>query len=260
MEDGSTNSAEEDRVNNELYFSMGEKWYHGDDHPVALLRQESKIKVDWILDLLEARGQTPKSTKILDIGCGAGFAANALALNGYALTGLDCAADALAVATKYDSTQSVSYVQGDALSLPFADNEYDVVISLDFLEHVDQPTLAVREAGRVLRPGGIYIFHTFNRNPLARLVVIKGVEWFVKYNPHHLQVYSLFIKPSELANICVAVGMSPVAWSGLRPQLNGAMLQMLWTGRVPADFAFRRTKSLGISYMGAAEKNRGEQT
>src|SRR6201999_1216443 len=113
----------------------------------------------------------------------------------YRVTGLDASPESLVVAARHDETGSVRYERGDALALPYADASFDAVCAMDFLEHVEEPARVVAECSRVLRPGGLFFFHTFNRSFLAWLVVIKGVEWFVRNTPRDMHVLRLFIPP-----------------------------------------------------------------
>ena len=131
---------------------------------------------------------------------------------------------------------------------------FDVVTCMDFLEHVSQPEVVLKEIARVLKPGGTFFFHTFNRNWLAWLVVIKGVEWFVKNTPKHLHILEMFIKPSELMKMMKPLGFKLRDLRGLRPQLNYSFLKMLFYGKVDDDFKFIWTRSTWMSYTGWAKK------
>lgn len=248
-----TTRAAHPRVNNAIYDELRDRWYDADDDPVALLRAESRLRNPWVADeitrVLGFGGQ-----RVLDVGCGAGFLANALAASGHHVTGLDAAPSALAVGRARDATGTVRYETGDALALPHADSEFDVVCAMDFLEHVDDPNAVVREAARVLRRGGLFFFHTFNRNWLARLVVIKGVEWFVKNTPPDMHVLHLFVKPAELVTMGRAAGLEPVVLRGSRPMVNAAFWRMLATGRVGPDFRFTFTAGTPLGYCGYARK------
>lgn len=235
-------------VNNAIYDQLGDRWYDAADDPVALLRAESRLHTPWIASYLR------HDATILDVGCGAGFVSNALALRGHHVVGLDIAADALAVARAHDPTGLVQYDQGDALQLPYPDGHFDAVCAMDFLEHIDDMDRAISEASRVLAPGGHLFFHTFNRNPLSWLIVIKGVEWFVKNTPRDLHVLSLFRKPSEVADTCARHGLSVVELRGSRPRINGAFLRMLLTRVVPANFDFTFCRSTLLGYCGLATK------
>ena len=256
-------------VNNAFYDDLGDRWLHAEDDPVALLRAEGRAKQQWITErLAEAFPEAfpkpgGKRLRILDVGCGAGFLARQLASLGHEVQGLDYSRGSLLTSRRAEAggaeVGKVRYVQGDAMRLPFEAGTFDVVCSLDFLEHVEDPAATVEEAARVLKPGGAFFFHTFNRNPLAWLIVIKGLEWFVKNTPAHMHVLRLFIKPRELAGFCRASGMEPYAWTGLRPDFKRrAFWRMLRTGSVPADFAFETTPSLMLSYLGVAKKQESQ--
>jgi 2-polyprenyl-6-hydroxyphenyl methylase/3-demethylubiquinone-9 3-methyltransferase len=237
-------------INNSYYDDLADRWYAADDDPVALLRIETQEKLNWALPLLREK----KALRILDIGCGGGFATNALALMGFEMTGLDFSQPTLDIAQKMDKTQKVQFVQGDAYQLPFAAQSFDAVIAFDFLEHVSAPDKIVQEASRVLKPDGQFLYHTFNRNWLSWLIIIKGVEWFVKNTPKDLHTLKLFITPKELEQFCHSTGLEVTHRTGLRPQLNRAFFQMLQTRVVPQGFAFQQTTSQLLSYCGRAVK------
>jgi 2-polyprenyl-6-hydroxyphenyl methylase/3-demethylubiquinone-9 3-methyltransferase len=240
-------------VNNDIYFALGEHWYADDDSPVALLRAESKLRNPWIASRLKmAFGARP--CRVLDVGCGAGFLSNDLALRGNEVTGIDIAADALAVAHAHDASGRVRYIEGDALALPFEDRSFDVVCAMDLLEHVETPDCAIAEASRVLAAGGLFFFHTFNRNVLSWLIIIAGVKWFVKSAPEHMHVLRLFLKPREVRAACIAHGLEAPVLIGVRPKLTLPFWKMLLTGRVAHDFTFRFTRSTRLGYTGVARK------
>jgi 2-polyprenyl-6-hydroxyphenyl methylase / 3-demethylubiquinone-9 3-methyltransferase len=239
-------------VNNAFYGDLGDRWYEADDDPVALLRAESALRNPWVSRVIDLR--LGRRCRVLDVGCGAGFLANALAARGHVVAGLDAAAGALAVARRWDGTGSVSYQQGDAYALPFPDGAFDVVCAMDFLEHVEEPARVVAEAARVLAPGGLFFFHTFNRGLLAWLFAVKGIEWFVRNTPREMHVLRLFVKPDELAAMCRAAGLEPVELRGSRPRFDRAFLRLLRTRVVPPAFTFTFTESKRIGYTGFATK------
>lgn len=244
------------KVNNDIYNTYGDRWYEADDDPVALLRAESKTKTPWILAKIQAHGLLSPTTKILDVGCGAGFLSNELAKFNMQVTGVDLSEESLCVAAKYDATKSVHYHTADAYHLPFADASFDILTAMDFLEHVDRPADVIKEFSRVLKPGGLFVFHTFNRNPLAHLIIIKVVEWVVKNTPKHMHVIDLFIKPKELKNYCRDANMLPQEMTGIKPVLSTIPLRNIFSGIVPKSLKFELTKSLLLSYMGYAIKNK----
>jgi 2-polyprenyl-6-hydroxyphenyl methylase / 3-demethylubiquinone-9 3-methyltransferase len=240
-------------VNNAIYETYGNKWYTADDDPIALLRAESRAKLPWVLEQVQRYWKKEEVT-LLDVGCGGGFLSNALALQGLQVSGVDLSEESLKVAQAHDETGLVKYFTADAYQLPFSDACFDVVTAMDFLEHVDRPQEVIKECARVLKPGGLFIFHTFNRNWLAWLIIIKFVEWFVKNTPKDMHILRLFIRPSELSQYCQEVGLKVQEMTGLRPVLRSITLKSLFSGIVPKKMKFTLTSSTLLSYMGAAKK------
>ena len=240
-------------VNNRWYDSLDRQWYEARDNPVALLRAEASHRNPWIASILD-RELGPGPHSVLDLGCGAGFLANDLAARGHRVTGIDTSAEALGVARRYDRTRSADYQLGDACALAFPDASFDCVCAMDLIEHVTEPDRLIAEAARVLRPGGLFFFHTFNRTWQAHLIVIKGVEWFVRNTPKDLHVIELFRAPEEVAAMCRREALDPVAIRGSRPRFRWPLWRMLVTGEVGDDFRFTFTRSTKLGYTGYARK------
>lgn len=243
------------QVDNSIYDRYGDKWYTADDDPIALLRHESKTKLPWVLDKINSHFKTTKPNQILDVGCGGGFLSNALAESGFKVIGLDASPESLRVAKAHDNTNSVQYIEADAYKMPFPDQSFDVITAMDFLEHVEDPTLVVKEVSRLLKPDGIFIFHTFNRNILAYVVIIKFVEWFVKNTPKNMHVLRLFIKPSELKLMCENNQIRTQEFIGLKPVFSTIPVRNYFSGIVPHSLRFAFTKNLSLSYMGYGVKS-----
>jgi 2-polyprenyl-6-hydroxyphenyl methylase/3-demethylubiquinone-9 3-methyltransferase len=247
--------AKQTSVNNTIYDELGERWYGAEDDPVALLRAESRLRNPWVAHVItETFGN--QRCRILDVGCGAGFLSNALSLHHHEVVGLDASEDSLTVARRHDVSGKTVYEKGNALALPYVDSSFDVVCAMDFLEHVENPARVIAEAARVLKPGGIFLFYTFNRNPLAWLIVIQGVEWLIHKTPPHLHILRLFIKPREIRQFCVRAGLSQVQLRGVRPVIfSRAFFRLLFKGIVKDDFRFKFAGSTWIAYSGVARKN-----
>lgn len=236
-------------INNDFYDELGDDWYTSTDHPIALLRAENEVRVPWIID------EIGSNKSVLDIGCGAGFLTNALVKVGHQVTGIDVSEKSLEAARKRDTTEKVQYVKANAYALPFENESFDVVCAMDVLEHVEEPSLLIQEASRVLKPEGLFFFHTFNRNFLSYLVVIKGVDWCVPNAPKNMHVYPLFIKPKELKQFLYEKHLAVVNLQGFRPKIfTSSFLKMLFTRKIPNEFGFRFSKSLATGYCGYAKK------
>ncbi|MBI2603069.1 MAG: 3-demethylubiquinone-9 3-O-methyltransferase [Deltaproteobacteria bacterium] len=241
------------RINNSVYNTLGDRWYQAYDDPIALLRAESRLLGPWILKTM--REKELLSPHVIDLGCGGGFISNFLARNDCQVTGVDLSLESLEVARKYDETSKVRYLQRDVCKTGFPDKSFDVAVSCDVLEHVENPRLVVEEARRLLKPGGLFFFHTFNRTLLSKLVTIKLVEVLVKNTPRYLHVHSMFIQPKELETWCLRAGFSSCVFFGVRPSLASLLDPSVFRGVVPKNLAFKFCKSMLNSYAGFAVGN-----
>ncbi len=198
------------------------------------------------------QSQIPKQSTILDIGCGGGFLTNALAEAGHTVSGIDLSIESLRIAAETDATGTVNYSKADAYDLCFEKQSFDVVCAMDLLEHVGKPEKVIQEAARVLRPGGQFFFHTFNRNWFSYLFALKGVEWFCPNVPKNMHLYRYFIRPSELSAMLHKNGFRVDKMHGLSPVCNGAFWKMLLTRRISQKFRFKLSRSLSCGYLGFA--------
>lgn len=228
-------------------------WHESSDHPIALLRSENALRNPWIEQVLAKEQHSP--SKVLDIGCGGGFLTNYLAQKGHQVTGIDLSEPSLAIAEQQDTTRSVEYLRASSYALPFPDETFDACCAMDLLEHVESPGLVIQEAARVLKKGGLFFFHTFNRNLLSYLLIIKGVEWCFSNAPVNMHVYPLFIKPKELITLCRNQSLKVEEIKGVRPVFsNKAFWRMVMKRKVGDDFRFIFTSSLMTGYSGYATK------
>jgi 2-polyprenyl-6-hydroxyphenyl methylase / 3-demethylubiquinone-9 3-methyltransferase len=240
-------------INNEIYEEYGGRWYTAYDDPIALLRAENEAKWPWVHERIKKI--SPSAKTILDVGCGAGFLANKMATLGYEVSGVDLSPESLRVAQKFDHTKSVKYHHANAYDLPFPNDSFDVVVTMDFLEHVYHPGKIVSECARVLKLGGLFFYHTFNRNPVSEAIVIKFVERFVKNTPQRMHLIELFIRPEELMEYCSQAKLHNLDLTGIRPMLSSFSIKDVFKGVVPKTLRFTTTNDLTISYMGLAQKN-----
>ena len=240
------------QINNDFYEELGEDWYEADDHAIALLRAEQKVKNRWVLE--EIKKHHPTAHSVLDIACGGGFLSNFLAPHFERVCGIDFSTSSIEVAKKHDQTGKVEYQQADAFQLPYSENEFDIVCMMDFLEHVEDPEGAIKEATRVLKPGGLLFYHTFNRNFLSNLIIIKAVEWLVPHAPKNLHVYHLFIRPDELKGYLKNCQLKPMETLGIKPKFDGNFLKSIIKRRVLPGFDFELNKSTTLAYLGYARK------
>lgn len=246
--------ASEPLVDNEFYDKLGSLWHEGDGHAIALLRAETPVRLAYVRQIL-GRASVPEGARILDVGCGGGLLSNPLAAAGYHVKGVDRSAASLAAArTRIPEGADATYDVGDALALAEKPASYDVVLMMDLLEHLDAPSLAVAEAARTLKPGGLLIFHTFNRTPEAWLFGVKGIGFVTRDGPSNVHCLSMFIKPSELEQAARSCGLKRRDIAGIRPKFDRAFFSSLLHRRVHPDFAFTLTRSTRVGYVGCFDK------
>lgn len=238
-------------INNEFYKDLGDRWHTSEGDAVALLRRENETKSPWVISQISEMGLT--APQVLDIGCGGGFLTLAMMKVGFRCTGLDVSEDVLASGRARDPQKLAKWVVGNALKLPFEDQSFDAVCIMDVLEHVNDPKKAVQEALRVLKPEGRFLFHTFNRTPLAWLFAAKGLDWFIQNSQTHVHDWKMFIKPRELESWIQDEDFSVISWKGIHPRFR-SVVKLLWTRKVPTDFEFGLGGPLQVGYLGVAER------
>jgi 2-polyprenyl-6-hydroxyphenyl methylase/3-demethylubiquinone-9 3-methyltransferase len=140
--------------------------------------------------------------QVLDIGCGGGILAEAMAHHGAKVTAIDKAEASLSVAKLHllESKLDISYI--DSTAEEFAADkpeQFEVVTCLEMLEHVPDPASVVAACQRMVKPGGLVFFSTINRNPKSYLFAIVGAEYILNLLPRGTHDYAKLIKPSELA-------------------------------------------------------------
>jgi 2-polyprenyl-6-hydroxyphenyl methylase/3-demethylubiquinone-9 3-methyltransferase len=156
--------------------------------------------------------------RVVDVGCGGGILAEAMAGRGAAVTGIDLADKPLKVAMLHgmETGSRVDYrlISAEALAEE-SPGAFDVVTCMEMLEHVPEPASTVAACARLARPGGWVIFSTINRNPRAFLFAIVGAEYVLGLLPRGTHEYARFIRPSELAADCRAAGLESVDLTGM---------------------------------------------
>ena len=157
--------------------------------------------------------------RVLDVGCGGGLLAEAMARQGATVTGIDMVPEALGAARQHAAEADVrlDYREGSAeewaRSHPAA---YDVVTCMELVEHVPDPASLVRACALLTRPGGDLFFATVNRTPLAGLLVIGVAEYLLGIVRKGTHRYAKFVRPDELIAWGAAAGLSVGGLTGLR--------------------------------------------
>jgi 2-polyprenyl-6-hydroxyphenyl methylase/3-demethylubiquinone-9 3-methyltransferase len=156
--------------------------------------------------------------RVLDVGCGGGILAEAMAAKGASVTGIDLADKPLKVA-KLHQVESHSPVEYRLVSAETIAKEepaaFDVVTCMEMLEHVPDAASVVRACSTAVKPGGWVFFSTINRNPKSFLFAIVGAEYVLRLLPRGTHEYAKFITPSELSRHCREAGLSIADVTGM---------------------------------------------
>jgi 2-polyprenyl-6-hydroxyphenyl methylase/3-demethylubiquinone-9 3-methyltransferase len=185
--------------------SIASRWWDRESE-FKPLHEINPLRVAYI----ERQAQGVAGKKILDVGCGGGILAEALAHKGAVVTGIDMAELSLKVAKMHlhESGLEVDYQLSTVED--FAQQnaaQFDIVTCLEMLEHVPDPASIIASASRLLKPDGMLCLSTLNRNPKSFALAILGAEYILRMLPRGTHEYKKFIKPSELAATLRANGM-----------------------------------------------------
>ncbi len=179
------------------------------------LHQINPLRLAWINEISQVAGQ-----QVLDVGCGGGILADAMARQGAEVLGIDLATKALRVAQLHAleaGTPRVQYREISAEALAAEQpGRFDVVTCMEMLEHVPDPSSVVRACAFLVKPGGHVYFSTINRNPKSFLFAIVGAEYVLNLLPRGTHEYAKFIKPSELASYARSAGLDLLDTQGLQ--------------------------------------------
>ncbi len=150
-----------------------------------------------------------KGKTILDIGCGGGLISTPLSRLGAKVTGVDADAQAITVAKQHTKSEdlSVEFIHGAAENLVAEKRKFDVVLALEIIEHVDNPSLFVDLCSQLVKPNGIVVFSTLNRTWKSYALGIIAAERILRWVPVGTHDWHKFIKPSELARLAAASGL-----------------------------------------------------
>lgn len=236
--------AELARNNLDIYDEVAEQWWSDDIRWVRTLKNLVPGRLKWF-----DRHVVWDGLEVLDLGCAGGFMAEALTGRGARVTGIDPAAQAVTAARLRAEAmgQSIRYDVGVGEDLPYHPGSFDCVVCVDVLEHVADLAVVLAEVERVLRPGGVFLYDTINRNPLARFGTITVAEDLLRLLPRGTHDPALFIKPAELRRALEGAGLVAGPTKGLGPRgLNRR-----------GDFTFGPVPTKSVIYMGAARKPRG---
>ncbi len=196
----------------EKFSQLAHRWWdpHGEFRP---LHEINPLRLDWI----DERAALVQKD-VLDVGCGGGILAEAMAGRGARVTGIDLSEKSLRVAELHQMQSKADVRYEFASPEQYAERHpaaFDVVTCMELLEHVPQPATVVAACARLVRPGGQVFFSTINRNPKAYLFAVIGAEYILRLLPRGTHDYLRFIKPSELLRFARDAGLRSAELIGM---------------------------------------------
>jgi len=228
------------RNDQSIYRTHAPHWWDGSQRFLRVLHNLVPAR----LALFDGIVGAWRGTTVLDLGCGGGFMAEALARRGAAVIGVDPVAEVVAAAREHAllAGLAIDYRVGVGEAIPLADGSVDHVVCVDVLEHVADLDRVLDEIVRVLRPGGLFLFDTVNRTLLATLVVVHLGEGVLRLLPCGTHDPARFIRPAELRAKLVARGLHVGPFLGFGPRGLDRRL----------DLTFGRVPTTQIMYLGHA--------
>ena len=170
------------------------------------LHEINPLRLGWIDGIAALKGKS-----VVDVGCGGGILAEAMAKLDARIKGIDLSEKALKVAMLHllESRLDVNYEEISAEHLAEREpGQYDALTCMEMLEHVPDPASTVDACAKLVKPGGHVFFSTINRNPKSYLFAVIGAEYVLRLLPRGTHEYAKFFKPSELARYCRAAGLT----------------------------------------------------
>ena len=206
----SASSANVDAAEIAKFDAMAQRWWDPQG-PSKPLHDLNPLRLEYVDRVVSLAGKgAPTSARVLDVGCGGGILAEAMARAGRRVLGIDLSQACLDVAHMHavESRVELDYRAVSAEDLAREHPaEFDAVTCMELLEHVPDPEAMLASLAALVRPGGDVIVSTLNRHPRAFAVAIIGAEYIARVLPRGTHDYLKFIRPSELARWGRAAGL-----------------------------------------------------
>lgn len=152
--------------------------------------------------------------RVLDVGCGGGILSEALCKAGALVTGVDASLEAILAAKMHAEEHHLAIDYYCSPLEDFEASQFDALVCMELLEHVDNPELLIRHCARLVKPGGFIFLSTINRTLMAYATVVMAAEYCLKIIPKQTHDFNKFIKPAELARMLRLSGITPLEIKG----------------------------------------------
>ena len=226
------------------FSALAHRWWDPESE-FRPLHEINPLRLEWI----ERIAAGIAGTRVLDVGCGGGILAEAMALRGGQVTGIDLGDKALSVAKLHglESGVAVDYrlVAAETLAAE-APGAFDVVTCMEMLEHVPDPGSIVAACATLAAPGGSVVFSTLNRNPKSYLFAIVGAEYLLNLLPRGTHDWAKFLRPAELATFARRAGLD--------------LTELIGMTYNPLTKVYRLEPDTSVNYLAAYRKHDPDQS
>ncbi|MES2041332.1 MAG: bifunctional 2-polyprenyl-6-hydroxyphenol methylase/3-demethylubiquinol 3-O-methyltransferase UbiG [Pseudomonadota bacterium] len=240
-----TTESNADQTELARFNQLASRWWD-ENSEFKPLHRINPHRLEWIDRLVQLADK-----QVLDVGCGGGILAEAMARRGAKVTGIDLADKPLQIAQWHAQAQDVDVHYAKSSAEAWAEGRaegrtekhaghYDVITCMEMLEHVPSPAAIIQACAEMVKPGGWVFFSTINRNPLSYALAIVAVEYIMRILPRDTHQYARFIKPAELLAMANASGLELRGKHGL--------------GYNPLTQRFRLHGFMGVGYLLAMQK------
>lgn len=203
--------------------AMAAEWWdpNGKFKPLHML---NPCRLDYICSQIAAefdrdlsRPLPFKGLRLLDIGCGGGLLSEPMARLGAEVVGADAAPRNIPVAQVHAAVSGleIDYRHTTAEDLAATGEQFDVVLNMEVVEHVSDPQRFLMACQQLLKPGGLMVCSTLNRNPKSFVMAIIGAEHVMRWLPKGTHDWKKFITPDELYDLIRGAGLDPVDRKGM---------------------------------------------
>jgi 2-polyprenyl-6-hydroxyphenyl methylase/3-demethylubiquinone-9 3-methyltransferase len=219
----------------EKFDRLASRWWDPNG-PMKPLHRMNPVRISWI------EGLSHGPTRMLDVGCGAGLAAEELARRGHDVLGIDAAGEAIEAARAHAQGLGLAlrYRSAVAEDLVAEGARFPLITCLEVIEHVPDQARFVRVLADLLEPGGILVLSTLNRTRRSWVMAKLGAEYVLRMLPVGTHDWSAFVTPAELGGMLRAAGLRVGHTTGL-------LIDPL-TGR------WRLGRDMSVNYMMAATR------
>ena len=230
------------------FTKMADEWWdiNGKFKPLHMF---NPIRIEYILDIASKHfnfkinnQKSLNGLKILDIGCGGGLISEPMTRLGAEVTGIDASAKNIEIAKLHAKKNNlkINYLNSEPEKLNLK-NEFDIILNLEVVEHVENLNLYLESCQKLLKPKGLMFTATLNKTLTSFIKAIIGAEYILRWLPIGTHDWDKFVKPNELEKKLLDLNFSTVNLTGL--SFN------------PIFQEWKRSKDLSVNYILATEKN-----